>query len=152
MAHDDRESSCTGQLGVTRPKVFPMSPGCMGISGTYGATGDNESIATIHSALDGGVILHDTGDSYGAGRNEMLFGRALNERRNRALRACLGNTHHSSDRARTRKQLSESLVAGCVKLSGSELAHIGESIPASAMRERGMDEHQMRMLGIERAS
>ncbi len=51
----------------------------------YGAADDNESIATIHAALDAGVTLLDTGDFYGAGHNEMLIGRALKDRRNQAL-------------------------------------------------------------------
>jgi aryl-alcohol dehydrogenase-like predicted oxidoreductase len=51
----------------------------------YGASDDNESIATIHAALDAGVTLLDTGDFYGAGHNEMLIGRALKGRRDQAL-------------------------------------------------------------------
>jgi aryl-alcohol dehydrogenase-like predicted oxidoreductase len=51
--------------------------GCMGMSGVYGKTDDNESIATIHAALDAGVTLIDTGDFYGTGHNELLIARAL---------------------------------------------------------------------------
>jgi aryl-alcohol dehydrogenase-like predicted oxidoreductase len=51
----------------------------------YGAADENESIATIHAALDAGVTLLDTGDFYGAGHNEMLIGRALRDRRDKAL-------------------------------------------------------------------
>ncbi|MCU1277679.1 MAG: Aldo-keto reductase [bacterium] len=58
--------------------------GLMGMSGMYGATSDDESIATIHAALDAGVTLFDTGDFYGAGHNELLLGRALRDRRDRA--------------------------------------------------------------------
>ena len=57
----------------------------MGMSGMYGQTDDNESIATIHAALDSGINLLDTGDFYGMGHNEMLIGRALKERRERPL-------------------------------------------------------------------
>jgi len=73
------------ELGGTGLKVFPMALGCMGMSGMYGAADDNESIATIHAALDAGVTLLDTGDFYGAGHNEMLIGRALKGRRDGAL-------------------------------------------------------------------
>ena len=55
------------------------------MSPVYGPVDDNESIATIHAALDAGVNLIDTGDFYGAGHNEMLIGRALKDRRDRAL-------------------------------------------------------------------
>jgi aryl-alcohol dehydrogenase-like predicted oxidoreductase len=75
----------TRQLGTAGPKVFPLALGCMGMSGMYGHADENESIATIHMALDRGVTLIDTGDFYGAGHNEMLIGRALKGRRDHAL-------------------------------------------------------------------
>src|SRR5437879_13500667 len=73
------------ELGSTGLKVFPIALGCMGMSGMYGAADDSESISTIHAALDAGVNLIDTGDFYGMGHNEMLIGRALGNRRDRAL-------------------------------------------------------------------
>jgi aryl-alcohol dehydrogenase-like predicted oxidoreductase len=75
----------TRQLGSHGPSVFPIALGCMGMSGMYGAADELESIATIHAAIDHGVTLLDTGDFYGAGHNEMLIGRALRERRDKAL-------------------------------------------------------------------
>jgi aryl-alcohol dehydrogenase-like predicted oxidoreductase len=51
----------------------------MGMSGVYGQTDENESIATIHAALDAGINLLDTGDFYNMGHNEMLLGRALRQ-------------------------------------------------------------------------
>jgi aryl-alcohol dehydrogenase-like predicted oxidoreductase len=51
----------------------------------YGPADETESIATIHAALDEGVTLLDTGDYYGAGHNELLIGRALRDRRDKAL-------------------------------------------------------------------
>jgi aryl-alcohol dehydrogenase-like predicted oxidoreductase len=73
------------QLGSAGPSVFPIALGCMGMSGMYGPADEGESIATIHAALDQGVTLLDTGDFYGAGHNEMLIGRALRDRRDKAL-------------------------------------------------------------------
>ena len=55
------------QLGSTGPVVFPIGLGCMGMSGMYGPASEQESIATIHAALDSGITLLDTGDFYGAG-------------------------------------------------------------------------------------
>ena len=72
------------QLG-SGPAVFPIALGCMGMSGMYGPADERESIATIHAALDHGVTLIDTGDYYSAGHNEMLIGRALADRRDKAL-------------------------------------------------------------------
>lgn len=72
-------------LGSVGPRVFPLALGCMGMSGMYGPADESESIATIHAALDRGVTLLDTGDFYGMGHNELLIGRALRDRREKAL-------------------------------------------------------------------
>jgi aryl-alcohol dehydrogenase-like predicted oxidoreductase len=65
--------------------VFPLGLGCMGMSDLYGPADENESIATIHAALDSGITLIDTGDYYRAGHNELLIGRALRDRRDKAV-------------------------------------------------------------------
>ncbi len=75
----------TRQLGSTGPTVFPLALGCMGMSGMYGQSDDDESVATIHAALDQGVTLLDTGDFYGMGHNEILIGRALKGRREKVI-------------------------------------------------------------------
>jgi len=71
------------KLGTTGPEVFPLGLGCMGFSGAFGASNDDESIATIRAAIDAGVTLLDTGDFYGMGHNEMLVGKAIAGRRDR---------------------------------------------------------------------
>jgi aryl-alcohol dehydrogenase-like predicted oxidoreductase len=73
------------KLGAAGPAVFPLALGCMGMSGMYGPADEDESIATIHAALDAGINLLDTGDFYGMGHNELLVGRALKGRRDQAL-------------------------------------------------------------------
>ncbi|MEP7009459.1 MAG: aldo/keto reductase [Acidobacteriota bacterium] len=73
-------SKAPRSLGNSGPTVFPIALGCMGMSGMYGPADEVESLATIHSALDSGITLLDTGDFYGQGHNEMLIGRALRER------------------------------------------------------------------------
>jgi len=65
------------KLGNHGPLVSAIGLGCMGMSDMYGRTDRNESIATIHAALDAGITLLDTGDFYGMGHNEMLLGEAL---------------------------------------------------------------------------
>src|SRR5688500_816813 len=83
---DAMTTSASRQLGTTGPRVFPIALGCMGMSsGVYGTSDEVESIATIHAALERGVDIIDTGDFYGMGHNEMLVGRALKDRRDRAL-------------------------------------------------------------------
>jgi aryl-alcohol dehydrogenase-like predicted oxidoreductase len=59
--------------------------GCMGMSEFYGKRDDDESIRTIHRALELGVTLLDTADVYGSGHNEELVGRALEGRRDQAI-------------------------------------------------------------------
>src|ERR1700712_11031 len=75
----------TLRLGKTGPEVFPLALGCMGLSGVYGKTDDETGIATIQAAIERGVNLIDTGDFYNMGHNEMLVGRALRGRRDKAL-------------------------------------------------------------------
>ncbi len=61
--------------------------GCMGMSEFYGPGDEAESVATIHRALELGVTLLDTADSYGPYRNEELVGRAIAGRRGQAVLA-----------------------------------------------------------------
>lgn len=65
------------RLGRSGPEVSALGLGCMGMSGVYGAAAEQDSIATIHAALDAGINLIDTGDYYGMGHNELLIARAL---------------------------------------------------------------------------
>ena len=73
------------RLGTRGPMVSAIGLGCMGMSDFYGPADEAESIATIHAALDAGIDLIDTGDFSGMGANEMLIGRALKGRRDKAI-------------------------------------------------------------------
>ena len=70
----------TRTLGAHGPVVSAIGLGCMGMSDLYGPSDNEESIATIHAALDAGVTLLDTGDFYGMGHNELLLGDAIRGR------------------------------------------------------------------------
>ena len=64
-------------LGTVGPEVSAMGLGCMGMSDFYGPANEDESVSTIHSAIEAGITLLDTGDFYGAGHNELLIRKAL---------------------------------------------------------------------------
>lgn len=75
----------TRTLGTQGLTVSALGLGCMGMSQSYGTPDDDESIATIHRALELGVTLFDTAEVYGPYTNEALLGRALEGRRDRAI-------------------------------------------------------------------
>ena len=91
------------KLGRNGPDVPAVGLGCMGMSISYGEPNDEESIATMHRALDLGVNLLVTSDAYGAGVNETLVARAIKGQRNRFLVATkFGNLSLAGRGARRR--------------------------------------------------
>ncbi|MBM6968751.1 aldo/keto reductase [Pseudoramibacter alactolyticus] len=75
----------TRKIGHSDIEVCALGLGLMGMSPVYGQINDEESICTIHRALDIGITLLDTADVYGDGHNEELLGRALKDRREKAV-------------------------------------------------------------------
>jgi aryl-alcohol dehydrogenase-like predicted oxidoreductase len=78
------ESRRLGKSGLT---VSALGLGCMGMSEFYGARDNDESIATLHRALDLGIDFLDTADVYGLGHNEELVGKAIRTRRGEVILA-----------------------------------------------------------------
>jgi aryl-alcohol dehydrogenase-like predicted oxidoreductase len=75
------------KLGTQGLEVSAEGLGCMGMSEFYGEGNEQESIATIHLALDLGINLLDTADIYGPHTNEVLVGKAIADRRDEVVLA-----------------------------------------------------------------
>lgn len=69
------------KMNLGELSVSAQGLGCMGMSEWYGPADWDQSIATIHRAIDLGVTLFDTANVYGDGHNEVLLGRAIHDRR-----------------------------------------------------------------------
>src|SRR5258708_30675268 len=71
----------TRKLGSQGLEVSAIGLGCMGMSQSYGAADEAESIATLHRAIELGCTFLDTAEAYGPYTNEELLGRALGPKR-----------------------------------------------------------------------
>jgi aryl-alcohol dehydrogenase-like predicted oxidoreductase len=74
-------------LGNEGLVVSELGLGCMGMSEFYGTSDEEESIATIHRAIELGITFLDTADMYGPFSNEKLVGKAIADRREQVVLA-----------------------------------------------------------------
>lgn len=105
------------QLGTSDLYVTPIALGtwAMGNDAWWGPVDDNESIATIHLAIDSGINLIDTAPIYGLGHSEQIVGKAVQDRRDRVLIATkCGLLPPTNDNGLPRRCLrAESIIREC---------------------------------------
>lgn len=117
------------ELGAAGPRVSALGLGCMGMSEFYGASDDVGSLRVLARALELGVTLFDTADTYGLGHNEELLGRFIAE-----------------GGAARRQQTVLATKFGIVRVAGQYERRIDNS-PAHI---RAACEASLRRLGVER--
>ena len=75
----------TRKLGQGDVRVGSIALGAMAFAGWYGSSDDDAGVRAIQHAIDEGITLIDTAEAYGRGKSEALVGRAVRDRRDRAV-------------------------------------------------------------------
>ncbi len=155
----------TRALGTQGLRVSAEGLGCMGMSEFYGQTDEQESIATIHRALERGVTFLDTADMYGPFTNERLLGRAIADRREGVVLATKFGNERREDGTRVGVNGKPEYVRSACEASLSRLGvehidlyyqhRVDKTVPieetVGAMAEL-VEEGKVRYLGLSEAA
>ena len=152
-------------LGNTGEQLSAIGLGCMSMSHAYGVPDDDESVATLHRALDLGINFWDTADVYGNGKNEELISRVLAPNRNKIFIATkFGFTNNADGKGMSfngspafmRKAVQASLKRLKTDVIDLYYAHrIDPNLPVEEMVGAMADlvkEGKVRFLGLSEAS
>ena len=152
-------------LGNTGERLSAIGLGCMSMSHAYGVPDDDESVATLHRALDLGINFWDTADVYGNGKNEELISRVLAPNRNKIFIATkFGFTNNADGKgmsfdgspAYMKKAVEASLKRLKTDVIDLYYAHrIDPNVPVEEMVGAMADlvkEGKVRFLGLSEAS
>jgi aryl-alcohol dehydrogenase-like predicted oxidoreductase len=152
------------RLGKSSLVVSALGLGCMGMSQSYGTPDDQESIATLHHAIDRGITFLDTADVYGMGGNEELVGRGIAKRRNEIILATkFGNVRAPDGRFVGVNSRPEHVQSACeaslrrLRISTIDLYYQHRVDPDVAIEEtvgamsRLIEQGKVRYLGLSEA-
>jgi aryl-alcohol dehydrogenase-like predicted oxidoreductase len=152
------------RLGKSSLVVSALGLGCMGMSQSYGTPDDQESLRTIHHAIDCGITLLDTADMYGGGMNEELLSQVLAARRNEVVLATkFGNMRNPDGRFLGVNGRPEYVQQACeaslkrLKISTIDLFYLHRVDTAVAIEEtvgamaRLIEQGKVRYLGLSEA-
>jgi aryl-alcohol dehydrogenase-like predicted oxidoreductase len=152
-------------LGNTGQELSAIGLGCMSMSHAYGEPDDQESIATLHKALDLGIDFWDTADVYGAGINEELISKVLAPNRDKIFIATKfgfsanpngGGTIFNGSPEYMAKAVEASLKRLKVEVIDLYYAHrIDPNVPVEDMvgaMARLVEQGKVRFLGLSEAS
>lgn len=151
-------------LGKTGEKLSAIGLGCMGMSMAYGPLDMDESIATLHKALDIGINFWDTADIYGNGHNEELISKVLAPNRNKifiatkfGFRTAEGQANYiDGSPAHLKSAVEKSLQRLKTEVIDLYYAHrIDPNIPVEEMvgaMAKLVEEGKVRFIGLSEAS